>query len=170
MREIGVPTYTDAEEAFAAKLAESIPRMEKMDRLKKLSVYIPEAMKLENVNIDTNIYDPYGEEIKGGGGSSDVADVAWNCPTQQFSTAYFIVGAPGHSWQHTAVGGMGIGQKATVFATKVMAATVIDLLTSPDFVAMVKADWENRMKGLVYKSPLPADLKPPLTQLEKQPE
>ena len=141
-----------------------------MDRLKKLSVFIPEAMELENINLDSNIYDPYGEEIKGGGGSSDVADVAWNCPTQQFSTAYFIVGAPDHRWQHTAVEGMSIGHKATVFATKVMAATVIDLLTRPELVESVQEDWEERMKGLTYKSPLPADPKPPLDQLEKQPE
>ena len=170
MREIGAPTYTDEEEAFAAKLGESVPHEEKMDRLKKLSVFIPEALELEHVNLDGNIYDPFGEEIKGGGGSSDVADVAWNCPTQQFSTAYFIVGAPGHSWQHTAVGGMSIGHKSTVFASKVMAATVIDLLTSPELVEKVREDWEERMKGLTYKSPLPPDLKPPLDQLEKQPE
>jgi aminobenzoyl-glutamate utilization protein B len=127
-------------------------------------------MELEHVNLDGNIYDPFGEEIKGGGGSSDVADVAWNCPTQQFSTAYFIVGAPGHSWQHTAVGGMSIGHKSTVFASKVMAATVVDLLTGPELVKKVREDWEERMKGLTYKSPLPPDLKPPLDQLEKQPE
>jgi metal-dependent amidase/aminoacylase/carboxypeptidase family protein len=147
-----------------------VPHEEKMDRLKKLSVHIPEAMELEHVNLDTNIYDPYGEDIKGGGGSSDVADVAWNCPTQQFRTAYFIVGAPGHSWQHTSVGGMSIGHKSTVFATKVMATTVIDLLTSPELVEKVREDWEERMKGLTYMSPLPPDLKPPLDQLEKQPE
>jgi hypothetical protein len=34
----------------------------------------------------------------------------------------------------------------------------------------VREDWEERMKGLIYKSPLPPDLKPPLDQLEKQPE
>jgi aminobenzoyl-glutamate utilization protein B len=170
MREIGSPTYTEEEEAFAAKLAESVPHAEKMDRLNKLSRFIPEAMGLEHVNLDSNIYDPFGEEIKGGGGSSDVADVAWNCPTQQFSTAYFIVGAPGHSWQHTAVGGMSISHKSTVFAAKVMAATVVDLLTSPELVKKVREDWEERMKGLTYKSPLLPDLKPPLDQLEKQPE
>jgi aminobenzoyl-glutamate utilization protein B len=168
MREIGAPTYTKAEMEFAEKLGESVPQEEKMDRLKKLSVLLPEAMALKDVHLDSKIYDPFGEEIKGGGGSSDVADVAWNCPTQQFSTAYFIVGAPGHSWQHTAIGGMSISHKSTIFASKVMAATVIDLMTNPEFVKKVRSDWEQRMEGLSYKSPLPSDLKPPLHQLEKQ--
>ena len=169
MREIGAPTYTDEELEFAAKLAESVSHEEKMTRLRKLAEILPGALELEDVDLDTNIYDPFGEEIKGGGGSSDVADVAWNCPTQQFSTAYFIVGAPGHSWQHVAVGGMSIGHKSTVFASKVMATTVLDLLTKPDLLKKVREDWEERMEGFTYKSPLPPDLKPPLDQLEKQP-
>ena len=86
-------------------------------------------------------------------------------PTQQLSTAYFIVGMPGHSWQHTAVGGTSIAHKSTVFASKTMAATTIDLLMEPDLIAAAKADWEKRMEGLTYVSPLPADLEPPLDQL-----
>ena len=170
MREIGAPTYTEEELEFAAKLAESVSHEEKMTRLRKLALILPGALELEDVNLNTNIYDPFGEEIKGGGGSSDVADVAWNCPTQQFSTAYFIVGAPGHSWQHTAVGGMSISHKSTIFASKVMATTVLDLLTKPDLIKKVRKDWEERMEGFTYKSPLPPDLKPPLHQLEKQSE
>lgn len=170
MREIGAPSYTENELDFAAKLAESVSHEEKMTRLRKLAIILPSALELEDVNLDTNIYDPFGEEIKGGGGSSDVADVAWNCPTQQFSTAYFIVGAPGHSWQHTAIGGMSIGHKSTIFASKVMATTVLDLLTNEKLLEAVSEDWDNRMEGFKYKSPLPPDLKPPLDQLKKQPE
>jgi aminobenzoyl-glutamate utilization protein B len=170
MREIGAPAYNTEENEFADKLSESISYEEKMTRLKKLSEILPSALELEDVNLDTNIYDPFGEEIKGGGGSSDVADVAWNCPTQQFSTTYFLVGAPGHSWQHVAVGGMSIGHKSTIFASKVMATTVIDLIRRPELLKKVKKDWKERMEGLEYKSPLPPDLKPPLHQLKKQPE
>jgi len=81
-----------------------------------------------------------------------------------------VEGGPGHSWQHVAVGGMSIGHKSTVFASKVMATTVLDLLSKPELLKKVREDWEQRMEGLTYKSPLPPDLKPPLHQLEKQPE
>ncbi len=118
-----------------------------------------------DVYLDTNIYDPYAEERKGGGGSSDVADVAWNMPTQQFGTVYAVVGSPGHSWQNVATNGTGIGQKGSVFASKVMATSVLDLLMKPEILNSAKQDWNQRMEGLVYKSPLPPDLKPPLDQL-----
>ena len=162
MRLIGAPTYTDEELAWAKELGKSLPRETKKSGL--LRSQLPNAIDLLDVDIDTNIYDPYGEGITGGG-SSDVADVAWNLPTQQLSTAYFIVGMPGHSWQHTAVGGTSIAHKSTIFATKTMAATTVDLLMEPDLIAAAKADWEKRMEGLTYVSPLPPDLKPPLDQL-----
>jgi aminobenzoyl-glutamate utilization protein B len=64
---------------------------------------------------------------------------------------------------------MSIGHKSTIFASKVMATTVLDLLTEPDLLEKVREDWEGRMEGFTYESPLPPDLKPPLDQLEKQP-
>ncbi|MFQ6053512.1 MAG: amidohydrolase, partial [Candidatus Bathyarchaeia archaeon] len=102
MREIGAPTYTEEEYEFARELGTSIPREQKRDRLRRSR--LPDAMELMDVDLNTRIYDPWGEEIKGGGGSSDVADVAWNMPTQQFGTVYTVVGAPGHSWQNVACG------------------------------------------------------------------
>lgn len=166
MREIGAPTYTKEEYAFARELSKSIPREQKKVALRR--GLLPDAAELMDVDLNTKIYDPFGEEVKGGGGSSDVADVAWNMPTQQFSTVAFILGSPGHSWQNTACSGTSIGHKSTVFASKVMAATVIDLLTIPAVLQKAKDEWTKRMQGLVYKSPLPSDLKPPLDQLEKR--
>ncbi len=168
MREIGAPTYNEEELEFARELAKSIPRKQKMAMLRRLSELIPDAMELMDVDLNSRIYDPFGEGRKGGG-SSDVADVAWNTPTQQFSTTMFIVGSPGHSWQNVASGGTSIGHKSSIFASKVMAATVIDLLTKPEVLRKAKEEWKRRMKGLTYKSPLPPDLKPPLDQLPPMP-
>ena len=164
MRAIGAPTYTEEELAFARELGKSIPREEKRAKLERS--LLPDALDLLDVDIDTRIYDPYGAERKGGGGSTDVAEVSWNTPTVEFNTALFIVGAPGHSWQNTAISGTSIGHKSSLFAAKVMATTVIDLLVDADALAQVRADWEQRMQGLTYKSPLPPDLKPPLDQFE----
>jgi len=165
MRAIGAPTYTEEEEAFAAELAKSIPEEKK--RIGLMKSPLPDAKELNGVNLNTTIYDPVGAETKGGG-SSDVAEVAWNVPTVQFRTVYTIVNAAGHSWQNTASNGTSIGHKSTVFASKVMAGTVIDLLSKPELVDAAKAEWERQMDGKVYKSPLPSGLKPPLDQLKKQ--
>jgi aminobenzoyl-glutamate utilization protein B len=168
MREIGAPMYTEEELKFAKELAKSIPREQKITGLRASD--LPDAMDLADVDLNSRIYDPSGEERRGGGGSSDVADVAWNLPTQQFSTTMFIIGSPGHSWQNTASGGTTIGHKSSIFASKVMATSVIDLLTKPDILKKAKDEWEKKMKGLTYKSPLPPDLKPPLDQLPPTPE
>ena len=164
MRAIGAPTYTDEELAFARELGKSISREDKHTALSR--ALIPDSMELMDVELNTRIYDPYGEERKGGGGSSDVADVAWNTPTVEFSTTSFVVCAPGHSWQNVAVCGTSIGEKSSVFAAKVMATSVLDLLAEPEHLRRAKEDWTVRMEGLVYKSPLPPDLTPPLDQLE----
>ena len=164
MREVGAPTYTKEELAFAKELGKSVPREQKRAQLR--SNVLPDAMDLMDVDLNTRIYDPCGEEKKGGGGSTDVADVSWNTPTVEFSTAYFIIGAPGHSWQHTAIGGTSIAHKSTLFAAKVMAVTALDLLTQPEALEKVREDWQERMQGLTYKSPLPPDLKSPLDQLD----
>ncbi|MFA9436888.1 MAG: amidohydrolase [Candidatus Bathyarchaeota archaeon] len=165
MRAIGAPTYTEEEEAFAAELAKSIPEEKK--RIGLMKSPLPDAKELYGVNLNTTIYDPVGAGTKGGG-SSDVAEVAWNVPTVQFRTVYTIVNAAGHSWQNTASNGTSIGHKSTVFASKVMAGTVIDLLSKPELVDAAKAEWERQMDGKVYKSPLPSGLKPPLDQLKKR--
>jgi aminobenzoyl-glutamate utilization protein B len=160
MREIGAPTYEQEELEFAKELGESIPREQKRTMLSR-SIQ-PGAMKLMDVDIDTGIYDPYFEER---GGSSDIAEVSWNTPTVQFSTAMFIVGSPAHSWQNTAVGATSIGHKSSIFASKIMATSVIDLLTKPELLKKIQNYWREQMKGRIYKSPLPPDLKPPLDQL-----
>jgi aminobenzoyl-glutamate utilization protein B len=163
MREIGAPTYTEEEKAFAAQLAQSVSREEKHATLRKS--HLPDALELMDTNINTRIYDVYGEG-QVSGGSTDVAEVSWVTPTVEFSTAAFVVAMPGHSWQHSAVSGTSIAHKSTLFAAKVMASTVLDLLTDREALDSAQEDWERRLGGRTYASPLPADLEPPLDQLE----
>jgi aminobenzoyl-glutamate utilization protein B len=164
MRLVGAPEYSEEEENFAEELAKSIPREKK--KIGLIKSHLPDAMELMDVNLNTRIYDPVGEGEKGGG-SSDVADVAWNTPTVQFRTVYTIVGAPGHSWQNVASNGTSIGHKSTIFASKVMAGSVIDLMHKPELILKVKEEWKRQMTGREYSSPLPEGSKPPLDQLKK---
>ncbi len=164
MRLVGAPEYSEEEEKFAEELAKSIPREKK--KIGLIKSHLPDAMELMDVNLNSRIYDPIGEGEKGGG-SSDVADVAWNTPTVQFRTVYTIVGAPGHSWQNVASNGTSIGHKSTTFASKVMAGSVIDLMHKPELLLKAKEEWKRQMMGREYKSPLPEGSKPPLDQLKK---
>ena len=167
MREIKPPSYSNHEWQFAEGISKTITSEMKISQLKKSKR--PNWRRLVPKVDDDETVDPWGEgEISHG--STDVADVSWQAPTVEFTTATWVLGTPAHTWQAVAQSGVGLGHKSLIFAAKVMAATVLDLLTKPDLVKKAKEDWENRMRGFTYKSPLPPDLKPPLDQLGKQPE
>jgi len=165
MREIGAPKYTKEELAFAAELNKSISAVQKRESLRRLNR--PDWKKLENTLIDTSIPDAWNEGEKGGG-STDVADVSWNTPTMELTTATGILGTPGHSWQFAAVSGMSIGHKSLLFSAKTTAASILDLCTKPELLKKARDEFKDRTKGFTYKSPLPPDSKPPFHQLEEQ--
>jgi len=164
MREIGAPVHTDEEIEFAKKMNESIPPELKKESLRKSER--PGWEKMLDELFDERVLDDY-REGKVGAGSTDVSDVSWVTPTMEFGTTCCILGTPGHSWQFTAQSGMSIGHKSLVFASKVIAASGLDLLTKPSLLKAVRDEWEERLTGRVYKPPIPADLAPPLDQLKK---
>ena len=86
------------------------------------------------------------------GGSSDVGDVSWNVPTMGAVYSSWPVGVAPHQWGCTACNGMSIGQKATINAAKVLAATGLDLLTKPDLIKDITAEFNKRKSGHEYKS------------------
>jgi aminobenzoyl-glutamate utilization protein B len=48
-----------------------------------------------------------------------------------------------------------------------MAATALDLLMNKELLERAKEEHKNRLRGRVYKSPLPPDHKPPLDAWKK---
>ncbi len=159
MREVGAPKYTKKELDFAAEIAKSFAKEQKIDMLRK--VKFPNWEKYVDVDLPTDILDPAGEgEVMAG--SSDVGDVSWKCPTIEFGTTLNVLGAPGHSWQFVAVSGSSIAHKSLVFAAKTIAGTGLDLITQPELLIKAKAEHKNRLNGRTYKSAIPDDCKPPL--------
>jgi len=164
MREIGAPEYTEEELEFAAEIAKTIPPGAKRDSLWKSKR--PGWEELLDVDLDRSIPDAWNEgEVSHG--STDVSDVSWQNPTMEFGTTTYALGGPGHSWQNVAFSGMSIGHKSLVFASKVIAASALDLLTRPE---LLKKAWEEhgeRLRGRTYKTPVPPEAKPPLDQWKK---
>jgi aminobenzoyl-glutamate utilization protein B len=103
-----------------------------------------------------------------GGGGTDVAEVSWNAPVLRLNVATNPLGAPGHSWAVVCTGSMAIGHKGMLAAAKVLAATVLDLLTQPKLLEEVRAEWRAKTKGIPYQSPLPADARPPVVPEPKK--
>ena len=96
------------------------------------------------------------------GGSTDVGDVSWITPTMGLLMPTIPEGIGVHTWMATASHGTSIGTKAAVAAAKVMALTGMDILTDSEFLNQVKADFDRRTQGFVYKSPIPEKIKEPV--------
>jgi aminobenzoyl-glutamate utilization protein B len=100
-------------------------------------------------------------------GSTDVADVSWIVPTAQFTTATYVPGTPGHSWQSTACVGMSIGRKGMMIAAKTLALSGVDLYNDPKLIEAARADFNKRRAGQEYRSRIPMSQKPPLNYRDK---
>lgn len=139
---VGGVTYTPAEAEFAREIQ------------KTLSTKAPDLSQ-------ANVIQPF----KTGGffpASTDVGDITWVVPTVGLGTATWVPGAPAHSWQAVATGGMSIGQKAMLNAAKTIALTGADLFNNPALLQKAKEELAQRLgPGFKYKSMI-GDRKPPL--------
>lgn len=96
-----------------------------------------------------------------GGGSTDTGDVSWIVPTIRMSATTGAVGAPWHSWAEVACAGMSIGHKGMMHAAKAMGMTIVDAFENEQLRMDVKAEFDERRKGHVYKAYL-SDGPPPI--------
>lgn len=99
---------------------------------------------------------------KSWGGSTDVGDVSWVVPTVGFSTACWVPGTPGHSWQAVACGGTTIAKQGMTLASRTLAATAYDLMSDAKLIAAAKEEHVRRLEGRKYVPLLEKDQPPPL--------
>jgi aminobenzoyl-glutamate utilization protein B len=146
LRLVGGFTYTTEEKAFAEKIQATL-----------------QGTKQPPLASTAQIA-PFTVEIKSstGGASSDVGDVSWATPTAGLSTATFVPGSSGHSWQNVAAAGNTIGQKGMMVAAKTIALSAYDLFKTPEVLKAATKEFAER-KGSEYKyEALLGDRKPAL--------
>ncbi len=143
LRWLGPITYTEEEQAFAREL--------------QVSAGVPPA------GMDAAIVPLEGQPNEGG--STDVGDVSWLVPTLHVSVTTAPHGVPWHAWPVVAAGGMSIGHKGLLQAAKTLAATMVDLFDDPAAREAVRAEFERKTQGFVYKAYVP-DGPPPLPKRE----
>lgn len=99
---------------------------------------------------------------KGKGGSTDVGDISWVVPTSSLRAATWVPGTSAHSWQAVAAGGMTIGIKGMMVASKTLALSAVSLLKDPTKVQEARKEFDKRIPdGFVYEC-LVGDNPPPL--------
>ena len=77
---------------------------------------------------------PVTDEQRSRGGSDDIGDVSWNVPTVSLRYPSNIPGLPGHNWTDAIAMATPIAHKGVTAGAKVVAMTMIDLLTKPELV------------------------------------
>jgi aminobenzoyl-glutamate utilization protein B len=139
---VGMPAWSDEEQAFAKALQKELGADEKGMPAK---VDVLEAAKGEFV----------------GGGSSDVGDVTLIAPTATITFPGAVPGTIGHHWSTVACFYGSTAWKGLNAGAKAIAASAIDLLTKPEELAKLRKEFEEYSKIHPYKPFLPADATPP---------
>ena len=119
IQKVGLPTWSDADQA----LAKAVQR----------------EMKVPETGLATKINPLRGresipDEEKRGGGSDDIGDISWNVPTVTLNYPSNIQAGPGHNWANAISMATPIAHKGIQYGAKVVALTVLDLVTRPELV------------------------------------
>lgn len=112
---------------------------------------IQKATGKPEVGMDSKISPLRETDENPGGGSTDVGDVSWNVPNINLSATVAPKDTPWHSWAVVACGGMSIGHKGMIYASKAMAMTMADLFENPKMVKEVKEEFKTRKGSVVYE-------------------
>ncbi len=116
---------------------------------------IQEATGKEQVGMDATIRPLEETQEHPGGGSTDVGDVSWLVPEIRLGVTTAPKDTPWHSWAVVACGGMSIGHKGMIYASKAMAMTMVDLYEDKALLEKVKEEFAERKGDYEYKAILP---------------
>lgn len=148
---VGVPQWTPSELAFAAATQREFKDPFGFDYTKS------------GVNLSGKLEPLPAEFEPANAGSTDVGDISWFVPVGGIRVAAFGYGLPIHSWPVIAATGTSIGTKALVTASKVLAATAIDLYTDPELLKAAKADFKKVREPLKWQTAVPDGQRAPLS-------
>ncbi|CAN5680614.1 M20 family metallopeptidase [soil metagenome] len=121
IRKVGMPEWSEADQTLAKALQKELGSREQ-----GLSTRLPQQLT-----------GPVRDNR--GGGSDDIGDISWNVPTITLRYPANIPGLPGHNWSSAIAMATPIAHKGTTAGAKVLAMTMIDLLTKPE---LVKMSWD----------------------------
>ena len=99
-------------------------------------------------------------------GSTDVGDVSYIVPEITLLATTAPYESPWHSWVVVACGGMSIGHKGMLYASKTLGITMVDLFENEKIRNEIKEEFQKRKGNEVWKAMLPEG-PPPVPQLVK---
>jgi aminobenzoyl-glutamate utilization protein B len=146
-----------------------LPRWSKADQA--LAKAVQRELKMPERGLETKLgplLGPVGEEGRTRGGSDDIGDVSWTVPTVTLRYPANIPDLPGHHWANAITMATPVAHKGVTAGAKVLAMTMVDLLTEP---ALVDRAWDYfrdvQTKDTKYQPLISAQDKPAIWLNEK---
>lgn len=136
---VGMPAWTAEDKAFAAAFQK--------------------AMGAKPTGLATKPGTNRGDSQ--GSSSNDAGDVTWNVPMARMSFPSQVAGSITHHWTAAIVPATPLAHKGMIVGAKALSGTLLDLFVVPSNLETVKADFAQQMKGVTWKSVVPAGAKPP---------
>jgi aminobenzoyl-glutamate utilization protein B len=143
--EVGMPNWTDEEQKFARDL-------QKFDDKPEMGL--------------ATAVTPLGGRPQSYA-SNDSGDISWVVPAGLLSFPASVPGIQYHEWHAAITPTSTIAHKGMVAGAKVLAGSILDLMTTPELLQKAHAEFEQTIKASPYFAVLPEDAKPPL-DLDKE--
>lgn len=142
LRAAGASAWTAAEQEFARKLQRATGKAER--------------------GLHDGIGDLPAQPVPARGGSTDAAEVSRITPTGKLRIACAPLDTPWHAWPVVACAGTSIGHKCVRTAARVLSASALELMVSPECVAQAREEFARLTEGKPYRCPIPQEQQPPL--------
>jgi aminobenzoyl-glutamate utilization protein B len=137
---VGMPRWSEDEQRFARDFQKSAGRPE--------------------VGLRTAVT-PLGGRPQGYA-SNDNGDVSWTVPAGLLAFPSIVPGIAIHEWHAAITPTSTIAHKGMTAGAKVLAASILDLLTRPDVLQRARGELDAQLRQTPYFAVLPPDAKPPL--------
>lgn len=166
MERIGPIEWTQEEIDFAQAINDAFPRSNAdyianmIEHYKPPSEFVAQLEQYRDLPLIGGNFPALDERVVGTG-STDVGDLSQIVPVSMLRTTCFPTGVPGHSWGNAATSGMSIGHKGMLHAAKIMALTAMELLSDPEHLTEIRAEFDQATGGRPYEPPIPDDIAPP---------
>ncbi len=144
MRLYGPPKFTAEDQEFARKIAAAYAK-------ENPGVKVPDKLLADTIDTPSKRHAM---------SSNDNGDISWVTPFSSIQGGSRIAVDPSHNWVTTATGGTGIGRAVEMLMAKTLAGVAIDLMTKPEELKKVRAEFEEKAKGLTYEPYVPEN--PPI--------
>lgn len=148
MKTVGLPEWTNEEQQFAKEIQKNVGSD---------PTGLPDEIKLTPP-----------PAVFTGGGSSDTGDVSVVAPFVSLTTPCNVKGIGGHNWGIVATGGTGIAHKGLIAGAKILAFTGVDVLTMPEELKKIRAEFGRMILRYPYVSYVPEDFKPVLDMFKEE--